>query len=276
MFDIYPYTNFHDLNLDWIIKTIKTVTKEIDDFVAYNKITFAGTWDASKSYPAWSIVEDMSGNGFLSLQAVPVSVPLSNTEYWQEVSSYNALYSAFDSRITALENSTINGYSLPGNITLPYVPTSRTINGLTLSANRTIGAERIPYDGTASGLTGDDVQEAIDELTNLLNVITDNGAIRFKVFTIPPESTVRMTGTGNSRGYIFCTGTSVSIMEIYSFYKTTFALNVPQMVKYPGSQVNYLTFTVEDADKFTVNNAANVTVYMIFAFNGASWTLTAI
>lgn len=274
MFHEYPYTNLHELNLDWIISTIKRVEGEVDDFVAYNKITFAGTWDASKAYPAWSIVEDNSGNGYLSIKPVPVNVPLSDADHWQQISSYNALYTAFDSRITALENSTINGYSLPGNITLPYVPQSRKINGLALSQDRTLGADVIPYDNTLSGLTGDDVQEAIDEITNTINVITNNGAIRFNVFSIPGGSSVRMTGSGNSRGYILCTGASEHLMEIYSFYKTSYGLNVPQMLKYSGSHTNNLTFTVEDSAHFTVDNASAVTAFMIFIYSGASWSMT--
>lgn len=45
-----------------------------------------------------------------------------------------------------------------------FIPTSRTINGKALTSNVTLDASDIPYDGTASGLTADDVQEAVDEL----------------------------------------------------------------------------------------------------------------
>lgn len=45
-----------------------------------------------------------------------------------------------------------------------FVPSTRTVNGKALSSNITINAEDVPYDNTASGLTADDVQEAVDEL----------------------------------------------------------------------------------------------------------------
>ena len=44
------------------------------------------------------------------------------------------------------------------------VPQTTTVNGKALSGNITVSAEDIPYDNTASGLTGTDVQAAIDEL----------------------------------------------------------------------------------------------------------------
>ena len=113
MFNEYPYTNYHDLNLDWIIKQIKTLTGVVDDFVAYNKVTFMGTWTGT-AYPAWTVVDDGNGNGFLSLKAVPAGVSLSDTEYWTQVASYATIYSAFNSRITALEASVT---SLSGRMT---------------------------------------------------------------------------------------------------------------------------------------------------------------
>lgn len=102
LFENYPYTNFHELNLDWIIRTVKQLDHIVDDFVAYNKITWAGTWDGSP-YPAWTIVDDGNGDGYMSIKPVPANVPLSNTEYWTPVSNYTALYNAFDARISQLE-----------------------------------------------------------------------------------------------------------------------------------------------------------------------------
>lgn len=163
MFDKYPYTNIHELNLDWIIRKIRYVEDVVDDFVAFNKVTFRGQWDGSP-YPAWSVVDDGLGNGFLSLKAVPANVPLSDTEYWQQVASYSTIYSAFNSRITALENATVNGYPLS-------------------SAPFAIAANAVPYDGTLSGLASTRVQSAIDEVVSKLNAsvaiynqtFTDNG-----------------------------------------------------------------------------------------------------
>ena len=172
----YPYTNLHELNLDWIISTIKRVEGEVDDFVAYNKITFAGTWDASKSYAAWNVVEDNSGNGYVSQKAVPPNVNLNDTDYWIPIASYNALYTAFDSRITTLENN--------------YVPKSRTINGQNLSANRTIPASAVPYDNTGSSLSSTNVNAAIDEISNDFDALNSriDSNIKIKRFALNPNT----------------------------------------------------------------------------------------
>lgn len=104
-FNKYPYQDSHELNLDWIIATVKRVEHVVDDFVVFNTITWAGSWDASKSYVKWSVVQDNSGDGYLSIQAVPVNVPLTNTDYWVQVANYSALYAAFNTRITNLETA---------------------------------------------------------------------------------------------------------------------------------------------------------------------------
>lgn len=95
----YPYTDFHELNLDWILSTIKDVEKEVDDFTVFNTITWAGEWSAAKSYVKWAIVQDSDGNGYISTQAVPVNVPLTNENYWTKIANYDVLYHAFNQRI---------------------------------------------------------------------------------------------------------------------------------------------------------------------------------
>lgn len=105
MFWNYPHSDYHELNLDWIIAQIKRLTGEVHDFKIVNKITFFGDWDITKQYPAWSIVNVGLADGYISIQPVPVGVNYTNTDYWVHVANYSALYADMQNRIIALENT---------------------------------------------------------------------------------------------------------------------------------------------------------------------------
>lgn len=100
----YPATNFHELNLDWILAKVKECEKIVDEFTVFNKLTWAGTHDPSKEYEKWSIVQNSLGDGYISIKAVPSGVTIDNEEFWVQVANYDALYSAFDARISELES----------------------------------------------------------------------------------------------------------------------------------------------------------------------------
>ena len=100
----YPYTDFHELNLDWILSKMRELDSTISEFTTLNKLQWCGTWDISKSYSAWSLVEDGEGNGYVSTGPVPAGIQLDNKKYWQKVANYSALYSAFEQRIELLED----------------------------------------------------------------------------------------------------------------------------------------------------------------------------
>lgn len=114
MINIYPYTDAHELNLDWILKQIRLIANEVNEFEALNKITFAGVWDITSAYQAWTLVDDGAGNGYISLKPVPAGVDLSNTEYWQQVCNYAAIFTDFDNRINALEAQAAKGFDISG------------------------------------------------------------------------------------------------------------------------------------------------------------------
>lgn len=98
----YPYTDFHELNLSWVIDKIMEVEKTVKDFEVFNKLTWAGVHDPLKEYEKWSIVQDATGDGYLAIKPVPSGVTLDNEDYWVKVANYDALYAAFDERIEAL------------------------------------------------------------------------------------------------------------------------------------------------------------------------------
>ncbi len=99
----YPYTDFHELNLDWIIRRMRELEIDMDEFKVVNNITFSGQWDITKQYPAWTIVSD-NNIGYVSLKPVPVGVPLTNGSYWVEVIDYTAQIAGLETRVINIEN----------------------------------------------------------------------------------------------------------------------------------------------------------------------------
>lgn len=93
--NLFPYANFHELNLDWIIEQIKENRKDLLDFVKLNTIKYADPlqWDITKQYEANTVVIDEdSGYAYLSTQPVPSGVALDREEYWIPVFNVFAIY----------------------------------------------------------------------------------------------------------------------------------------------------------------------------------------
>ena len=96
----FPYTNFHDLNLDWIIQTIKTLAEEVEKrTTAQINIADPIQWDITRQYPELTVVMD-NGNAYLSMQAVPYGVDIGNSEYWEQIFNVEQLFSSFKDAIT--------------------------------------------------------------------------------------------------------------------------------------------------------------------------------
>lgn len=103
LFDHFPYTNVHELNLDWVLSMMKALEAEWEAFAAGNSLTFADPMlhDISKTYAKNTIVLDGNGNAYVSLQAVPVGVGLQNGDYWLMVFDYEAFIEKVNKNFTA-------------------------------------------------------------------------------------------------------------------------------------------------------------------------------
>lgn len=97
-----PYTNFHDLNLDWIIDTLNDFNVRLTNFVSLATIKYADPilWDITSQYEANTVVVDNQGNAYLSVQPVPSGVSLDRTEYWTKIGNFDELFANVKKAIT--------------------------------------------------------------------------------------------------------------------------------------------------------------------------------
>lgn len=97
-----PYTNFHDLNLDWIIDTLNDFNARLTNFESLATIKYADPiqWDITSQYEANTVVVDSAGNAYLSVQPVPSGVSLDRTEYWTKIGNFDELFANVKKAIT--------------------------------------------------------------------------------------------------------------------------------------------------------------------------------
>ena len=97
-----PYTNFHDLNLDWIIEVLNEFNTKLTNFVSLATIKYADPiqWDITSQYEANTVVVDSNGNAYLSVRPVPSGVSLDRAEFWTKIGNFDELWANVKRAIT--------------------------------------------------------------------------------------------------------------------------------------------------------------------------------
>lgn len=93
MFHNYPYSDFHELNLSWLLKEFSALKSSVEKWMLLNKITFADPieWDPANYYLKYTIVIDpVTLNTYIAIQDVPRGIALNNSDYWALIGNYNA------------------------------------------------------------------------------------------------------------------------------------------------------------------------------------------
>lgn len=105
VFEQFPFTNFHDLNLDWIMRALRELESEVKNFVSINAIKYANPikWDITRQYEKNTVVLDNSGNAYLSVQPVPEGVNLDRTDFWTNIGNFSALWGNVKKAITPID-----------------------------------------------------------------------------------------------------------------------------------------------------------------------------
>lgn len=121
VFEHFPYTNFHDLNLNWVINLIRELTSKVDSIESWESVhkheyeTLAEKvdgliahlvdailpWDSSVEWPIYSIVSYLDSN-YIAIQDVPVGTMITNTDYWVEANTVVEQVNAISGSVSEL------------------------------------------------------------------------------------------------------------------------------------------------------------------------------
>ena len=121
MTNYWPWTNLHELNLDWVIQSIKDQETRLTNFVSLNSIKYADPfqWSITSQYTQNTLVIDPEdGTAYLSIQPVPSGVQITNTDYWTPVFTLQNFTDALKKAITTVpqqENGQQATMEIPAN-----------------------------------------------------------------------------------------------------------------------------------------------------------------
>ena len=114
-FNNFPYTNFHEMNLDWLINAFNELKSYVEQYTAVNNVSYGGIWDIAKQYTQWCIVS-YNNSSYISIKPVPVGIEIDNTEYWTELASLDPRYAELVVAIGNIEKEIGNNKKEIGNI----------------------------------------------------------------------------------------------------------------------------------------------------------------
>lgn len=159
-----PYTNFHDLNLDWIIEVLNEFNTKLTNFVSLATIKYADPiqWDITSQYEANTVVVDSKGNAYLSVQPVPSGVSLDRTEFWTKIGNFDELWADVKKAITPNDE----GHS-------PTATAARAVNDLVWVNGALVRVTRAMIAGDAyvpgSNCVSSSANEVLHYLINAFN-----------------------------------------------------------------------------------------------------------
>lgn len=184
----FPYMDAHEMNLDWIIKTVKMLFEEMKTFESINTVEYKGEWNITSQYPAWSIVYDLE-NGYMmiSKKPVPAGISITNRSFWDFISPYRIDTTLDPDSYNAIANKTVYAINQELNASINNVNnalTTRinsnsdridTLDDNVANLSSTLTSEQTIREETDTQLAGritDLTEDLTDETTERIN--TDN------------------------------------------------------------------------------------------------------
>lgn len=178
MFNSYPYTNFHELNQDWILSILKKFENELKQAIDYKTIHYADPlqWNITTQYaPNTVVVDENTGIAYISKDSVPSGILLSDKNYWMVIFDYQKIYNKIMSGVAFNEkdNETASKDLLVNDLVWYHGDLYRVTRAISVGSKYIVGSNLVAttIDSLLSNYYG---RDRVSQLNNdTLNVSGD-------------------------------------------------------------------------------------------------------
>ncbi len=132
LFNNFPYTNFHEMNLDWIMKKVKlidSISTDVTDLINRYNVMFNKVTDLDRMYTSFASDIQAQFNNLANAiyQDLDEAFDGFEAQITDQFAQQNALISQLNNRVQAMEQAMQQSYYMESPFTGETVPVQQVI-----------------------------------------------------------------------------------------------------------------------------------------------------